>query len=1054
MSDILAEVHGAVLTIPGDKGSARQISLETPEWFSWLADETNRAFRYRAARGVLTIRKERRARGMWYWSAYRRIAGRLRKHYLGRSGDLTIARLEAAALALGDSVAPTGVETPPLGLTPMLLQTKLAPPLIDARTVPRPRLLERLHNATGRLTLVQAPAGSGKTTLLAAWLAEQARTGETSLPQQSSSAWVTLDATDDEPGRFWRYVLAALTPALPALTTALPILYGANDDMIGALAVATLTYHLERQQRNVILVLDDYHTLQHPAIHAAMTRLLDHLPRLLHLVIAGRHEPPLPLARLRVRGLLHDIRATDLAFRIDEAGALLARALDAPLNEEELALVTRETEGWAAGLRLEALVRRDGARHGAVPAARLTGEHQYLFDYLMDEVFAQQLAPLQQFLLATAYAERICAPLCVALLRAFARHTGSTDEMSIEAAHALLLQIERQGLFLTALDPERSWFRYHHLFAGFLRQALQRRDQALASVLQRAAGEWFAAQSLVGEAVAAFVAGGAHEQAADLVEAHVERTLWELFDPPTIRAWLAMLPQEAIRRRWRLLIAEILTSQTSEPVRMKAETEVRIAALLDLVPPGPLRDAWMRGAPPPDDHPADDETLAFLGQLAFIQLNLDRLINGGQQYAILAPFTEQWLSRQRSIFVLVLMGTTAITTFFQGDIATAEQEYQRMYERALAIGNHATTSAAMAGLALTQAAAGQSAAARLAYEQVLHNARQHGQEQSTGAAMAHAHLGWIHYFRNDLPAARCHLLRSVSIPWQWWELETYLPTTLALSLTYAADGAAEQAFESLDRLAQLAQLGQHNDIATMVAACRVRVCIRLGDHDAAQLWLADQTVAAIRARYASAFLILRELADLALARALIVAGRAAEAHGLLAELEALAATQGRTRSLCEIRLLLALAAEALGNRRAALQTLSQVLPALMAAQLVRLAVDEGAPAAALVSAVGERRLVSSHMVRQILAAFPAHERPRSGRTPIIEGDSGLLVEQLSDREQEVLRLLAEGATTRDIAAQLVVAESTVKWHVRNICGKLQVRTRLQAVARARALQVV
>lgn len=1051
MSGCLAEVHGAILTIPGDGAAQRIIMLETPEWFSWLADDTQRAFRYRHARGLLTIRKERRARGMWYWSAYRRVAGRLRKHYLGRSAELTIARLEAAAHALADPSAPVAAEPAPPGPTPLLVATKLAPPPIDERTVARPRLLERLRSALGRMTLVQAPAGSGKTTLLAAWFADQARTGE-GLPP--GMAWVTLDAADNEPLRFWRYVFAALGHALPALHSAAPLFHNATDETIGPLAVTALTHYLEMRQERIILALDDYHAIQHPAIHAAMTQLLDHPPRMLHLVIAGRQEPPLPLARLRVRGLLHEIRAADLAFRIDEAEALLARTLTTPLNSEELACVTRETEGWAAGLRLEALVRHDGAYAGHPSAPRLTGEHQYLFDYLMEEVFQQQPASVQRFLLATAYAERICAPLCVTLLRVLSRSEGESEALSHEQARELLLQIERQGLFLSALDTERSWFRYHHLFAAFLRQALERRDQALAPALQRAAGEWFAEQGLVGEAVAALVAGGAYEQAADLVERHVERTLWELFDPLTIRSWLAMLPPDAIRRRWRLLIAAILTAQTSGPARMKAETEARIAELLQHVPAGALRDAWMRREPPPQDCSDTDDTFVLLGQLAFIQLNLDRLINGGQQYAVLAPFTEQWLSRQRSIFSPILMGAAAIAAFFQGDIAAAEQSYRRMYERALAIDNRAMASAAIVGLASTQAAAGQSTAARLTYEQGLHNARAHGQEQSTAAAMAHGHLGRIHYWRNDLAAARRHLLQSVTIPWQWWEPETYLPTALALSLTYAAEGAAQQALDPLDQFAQVAQLGHHDDIATIVAACRVRVCIRLGDVDAARLWLADTPVAAIRARYASAFLVLRELADLALARALMVTGRAAEAYDLLTELEALAVTQGRTRSLCEIRLLLALALEARGDQRAALQTLGMTLPALMAAQLVRLAVDEGAPIAALVAVAGERGLVAGHIARQALAAFPAHERPRPVGTAALESDMALMVEQLSEREREVLRLLAEGASTRDIAEKLVVAESTVKWHVRNICGKLQVRTRLQAVARARALQLL
>lgn len=832
------------------------------------------------------------------------------------------------------------------------------------------------------------------------------------------------------------------------------MLQSAAADTLAELAIAALVWQLDANSRIVTLVLDDYHTINHPAIHDGLARLLHHLPRALSLVIASRTEPPLPLARLRVRGLIHEIRAADLAFRVDEAEALFAGIPTAFLTHEEVVALTTQTEGWAASLRLAALMQSEGRRVQTFTGG-LSGGQQYVFDYLMDEIFQQQPAWMQHFLLATAYAERLCAPLCHALRETYHAQTGTAFGENARSAQEILEEIEHQGLFLSALDDERHWFRYHHLFATFLRRVVERTAPGLMSHLQHRAGTWFADQALISEAITALVASGDHTTAADLVETHAERTLWEYYDPPTVRSWLAVLPSEIIRTRWRLLIAEILTSLSEGPAQIEATMTSRLDALLHLVPEGVLRDAWLRGEPPPDTSPNDDEIRALLGQLAFIRLNHDRLVQNGQQFAVLSRFAEAWLAEQASIFTPTLTGTNAITAFFHGDIGLAADAYSQMHRQALALGNHATILASMIGTASVQAASGEITSARLMLEQVLREAQRYGLDESTSAAMARARLGQMYYLRNDLTAARHTLEAALAQPWQWWEPESYVPATLTLALTYMAIGQSERALVPLDRLEELARIGHHPEVATIVAVCRARVLLHQHDQPPPALIVDATDGATLRARYAASFLVLRELADLALARVLIAAGNTDAALSLLDELAEQAQLQARRRSLWEIRVLMALAQDAYGQRSAAVKTLAAVLPDLAAAHCMRLVLDEGKAAATLLTAV---HAVSSNTAtlrracERILSTFPPTDRATIGalsRTP--EDDLPLLVEPISERERAVLELIAAGATTRMIAATLVIAESTVKWHVRNLCGKLQVRTRLQLAARARLL---
>ncbi|MFQ3661416.1 MAG: LuxR C-terminal-related transcriptional regulator [Chloroflexaceae bacterium] len=1053
-----------ILARPGSAGA--HIPLDTPAWYAWLTNEQVRSFRYCHPLGILTVRKERRARGGWYWSAYRRVDGHLRKQYLGRSSELTAARLEAAVLTLQrvNNGHQRPGHAPGNDPTRTLIATKFMVPLPDVALVIRPRLLSRLAGQRGgRVTTVVAPAGSGKTTLLASWLLNTAsRTQNAERPGQDDptlrstlyalrSGWLSLDPADNDPLRFWRYVLAALEPALPALASEQIALSHAASDAVGDVAVNAIIQAISaRPERQFILVLDDYHVIACEQIHRGIARLLRLLPFQLHLVISSRTEPPLPLPRLRVRGLLLELRAADLAFTVDEATALL-REIAPESPALDVAELTGRTEGWAAGLRLALL-----SLHGERRWSRQAPER--LFAYLMDEVFHQQPASIQRFLLLTALPERLCAPLCAQLLydAAAAADMGS----ALAVAHELLTTLERQGLFLTALDPERRWFRYHHLFREFLRHAVEASEPELVPRLQRSAGRWFAGQDLIGEALPLLLAGSDVETAADLVESRVEIALWEWYDQAAVRDWLHLLPSEVIRARWRLACADLLVRRAASPSQLAAEFEPRIAALLADLPPGPLIEAWQReDPPPPPGTPADGEIRRRLGLVAFAQLLLDRLARGSGWNTGWLRRAEQWLRPEDGILYLLLLDALRARALAHHDFAAVER-YAGAMSR-LPGGRYLVlrTAVTLVGASVYYRR-GQMNAAHQQFTRCRHLLQQHQLQHGILGARAFALMGRLAYERNELGQALADLEASRRARWQWWEPETHLPAALYLALTIAASGQEQSLAGPLDQVEcwQGNVPAEHDrGVRAVLELCRLRLALVRAGADTraiAREWLAGQSPDRLRQSYAATLPVLQELADLALARALIHAGRAAEARLMLAQVSEEAQAQGRLRAFWETRVLLALAMLADGDEATAVTTLAAVLPAIVHAQLPRLLLDEGAPAAALLAQIIEGEWlpqVARDRAIAWLAAFPAEQRP--DRPPCAAvgpaPDGGAPLEPLSQRERQILQLLADGADTRTIAATLFIADSTVKWHIRNLCGKLQVRTRLQALARAR-----
>ncbi len=536
----------------GDQ-SIPAIQVGSEEWFAWLSQPATRSFAFSSLQGALTARREHR-RGTWYWYAYRSQEGHLHKTYLGKSGDLTLVRLHEAATMLSEERAarpeqpdtirppqpPAATQSSSVTGTPSLhlLATKISVPPARLSMVTRPRLTQQMNAAMrGALTLIVAPAGWGKTTLLGAWHTEASR-GAWPL------AWVSLDVSDNDPTRFWTYVIAALNTVHPGVgETSLALLYSSSLPPI-EVVLTSLLNALTQLQAEIVLVLDDYHLIEAQPIHVALTYLVEHLPPNVHLVIASRSEPLLPLARLRARGALTELRAANLRFTAEETTAFLTDVMGLPLSAEQVAALLTRTEGWIAGLHLAALSLQ-GRDDVAGFIATFTGSHRYVVDYLIEEVLLRQPEEVQGFLIQTCILDRLSGPLCDAV--------RERDD-----SQARLAQVERSNLFLVSLDEERQWYRYHHLFAEVLRSHLRQTQPSLVPELHRRASRWYEQHKLFDEAVTHALTIPDVEHAARLIEQYAQFTNF----PSQFQAllgWLNRLPDALVRTQPSLCLMHAIT---------------------------------------------------------------------------------------------------------------------------------------------------------------------------------------------------------------------------------------------------------------------------------------------------------------------------------------------------------------------------------------------------------------------------------------------------------------------------------------------------------------
>ncbi len=901
----------------------------------------------------------------------------------------------------------------------VLLASKLRVPQPRPGWVPRPRLVDHLRAGTAReLVLVCGPAGFGKSSLLADWVGDDRR----------SVAWLSLDEGDNDPVRFWRHVTAALDGVLPGVAERASALVGGGTPTSIRRAVTALVDDVVEARGEALLVVDDYHLIQAPEVHGSLEFLLDQLPVSLRVVLASRSDPPLPLARLRARGQLAELRVTDLRFTLGEAGELLRAAVGHDLPDQVVAALEERTEGWVAGLQLAALSLR-GHADVARFVAEFSGSHRYVLDYLAEEVLDRQSEQLRTFLLETSVLDRLSGPLCDAL-------TGRTD------GQELLESAERANLFLLPLDEERRWWRYHHLFADLLRARLIRQHPAQVPQLHHAAAEWHERHGLVDDAVRHALAAGDPAWAARLIEGHLEDQILLLGQGATLIRWLSVLPPDVIHSRPRLTLGQavvaLLEGRLNEVEPLLALAERTLAQTGD----SPYRASIDRK----DSIVANVPAGVAVGRadLACLRGDAER----GAEYGRVAL---RHLTDQDELLGVIVRYHLGVADWLAGRLDQAEQAFAEVVSRRSASGERHVVLRAGYDLGGVQQAQGRLSAALRTHQRLLEAAATGGAPSSIG--MAHVGMAKVLYERDELSAAREHATVGI----EHCRRLSYTPPLVDGLLTLARIRHAEG-----DPLAAAVAIDEAEEVMPQAVELRNRMRAIGG-----RLGLADGHVAEaarwVRARGLTADdepAYPREQEYLLLARVLLAERNAAQALEMLAPWHSLALAQGRLGSVLTLRVLAALAHAANGDESAASVALAEALTLAAPEGYIRVFVDEGSALAVLLRTLllGRKleqlagvEAVHREYLHRLASSFERHGMPvlppaRRGAVAVPG-----MVEPLSLREQEVLALLAIGHPNRTIADELFITLDTVKRHVSHVFGKLGVANRTEAVARARQL---
>ena len=917
-----------------------------------------------------------------------------------------------------------------------LLETKFFAPRWHQGRVSRQRLINLLHQGIeGKLTLVSAPAGFGKTTLLAEWVA--------AVPTRPV-AWVSLDESDNDPALFWTYLITALQNIQPSLgERSLTLLQSPQAPPIESVLMMLLN-ELTAIEANVVLILDDYHAIATPVIHDGIGFLLNHSPPQMHLMIVSRADPPLSLARLRSHGELTELRASDLRFTPDEAAAFLNQVMGLEISVADVAALEKRTEGWIAGLQLAALSLQ-GREDIPDFVAAFSGDDRYIVDYLLEEVLQRQPEHIRRFLLQTAILERLSGSLCDAV----------TDQ---NGGQGMLETLERGNLFLIPLDNKRQWYRYHHLFADVLQaHALIEWPERILSLHGRAS-EWYEQHDLFSEAIRHALAAQDFERAAGLIE-QVWPTMRRRQRETTVLGWITSLPDSLIRNRPVLSVAYalvLLNDGQLDAVESRLQDAERcLGAAADSQEPLAVEsvvadDAQLRSLPA-----SIANARAYRAQAL---RDVSSTVTYAQQALELLPEDEEYERGTTAALLGLAYWTSGRPEVGYRSFAEGLAIFKQMGLTQIAIGG--TTI-----LAQMSMAQGRLHRAINICEQSLQLAKEQGGLVRAGTPELYLALSEVRYEQGDLAAASQLLLSSEMLRQQaslsgakylWWVVRARLK---------AAEGNLETA---LDQLQEAERLYYRAPIpipdVRPVAALRARLWARQDRLTEALRWVSDRDLSV-----EDEMSYVHEYEHLTLARVLIAQYRRDcidnalhQAIGLLARLLETAEAEERTGSIIEILVVQALAYKAKGDvagailqgRGSAIASLERALNLAEPEGHVRIFAECGTPMARLLREAMTRGITPTYTQRLLTAletwGQPQNDAAHASDVPTPQP----LVEPLSQRELEVLRLLNTELSGPEIARELVVALSTVRTHTKRIYSKLNVTSRRAAVKRAAELNLI
>lgn len=932
-----------------------------------------------------------------------------------------------------------------------ILATKLYIPPPPRIGVLRPRLVERLNGGLHRkLTLISAPAGFGKTSLISEWAASYARAEpEVGKPPVRSAAWLSLDEADSNPIRFFTYFVAAVRMVAPDFGEGVLGIVRSNQQVSVEPILNALLNELAAVPRSFALVLDDYHRIDSKAIDEALTYLIEHLPPQMHLVITTREDPQLPLARLRARDQLTELRAADLRFTPSEAASFL-EGMGIKLAPEDVSLLEDRTEGWIAGLQLAALAVQGLSTQGRQDVTgfiqAFNGDHRYIMDYLVEEVLQRQPETTRSFLLQTAILDQLTGPLCDAV-------TGQAN------GSARLEALQRGNFFVIPLDDKRQWYRYHHLFAEVLHAYLTAEQPDQLAVLHRRASAWFEQHGQAGDAIRHALAAEDFALAAGMIE-QIFPAMARARQEDTMLGWLRSLPESVVQER--PVLCNFYAGVLLQHGMMENVEAWLRAAELGLEPAAArtvTNEAEFRRLP--------GAVAIHRSGLALMVGNIADTIKYARQALDLAP-EDDLLGRGGAA------GLLGLALWTGGSLEEAQQIFSEgiLYlQKAGHFSDAIGLTLARSEIFITQ---GRLHAAMQLYERVLQAAAELGTPAVRGTADMLVGLSELYRERGNLTAAEQHLQRSKELGEHAGLPQNRYRWLAAMALIREAEGDLAGALELLEA-AERVYAGDFSPNVRPIAAMKARVWAAQGRFVEALDWARGVKLSA-----GDDLSYLREYDHITLARILFARYRSErseqilqEAAGLMERLLKAAEAGGRAGSVIELHVLLALAHQAQGDMDAALSHLQQALTLAEPKGYLRVFVDEGLPMEHLLgkaAAVG----IKTGYTGRLLAAFEDDQQSRTGEAPrltfptmheVRQADKkpgapvgppakDELMEPLSERELEVLRLFGTELSGPEIAQELVIALSTVRTHTKNIYSKLNVNSRRAAVKRAAELHLI
>jgi LuxR family maltose regulon positive regulatory protein len=873
-----------------------------------------------------------------------------------------------------------------------LLKTKLLIPPVRANHVVRPRLTSKLNDSLDKaLTLVSAPAGYGKTTLLAEWAGTR----------HNSVGWVSLDEYDNEFSRLLAYLINALANIQTNFGSNTRVLLKASPPLTAPAILSSLINDISEIPDAFCLILDDYQFITNPLIHNAFSYLLEHLPPNMHLAVATRVDPPLPLPRLRSRNQLVEIREKDLRFTSEEVAEYLREGMGLELTAMEISALEARIEGWIVGLQTAALSMKD--RHElSFFIQSFSGSNRYILDYLEEEVFNRQSEDVQEFLLETSILDQLCASLCEAV----------TCQAGCQR---LLERIEQANLFLIPLDEERQWYRYHHLFTDILRKRLQQiRPKQLKEIHARAA-DWYEQHGWIAEAISHTLIIKDFKRAATLIEQNAMRMLsgGEL---TTFLSWLEALPAEFPSHRPWLLIynawAKALSGQTNELEPLLMEAECLIS-----------KDS------------ADEETLDLLGNIAGVRAYNSVYALDMPQTIKLASVALQKIPAKNVVTRYMVTVVLVIANGFLNQLEKSCQAYRNVLVAAHDVGNTYISVTARCDLAICLKNQGKLHSANTIYKEAREILVEHGKGKSPIWAALEVGEGDLYREWNDLAGAELLIKSGIKYGFQRggpdWLVLGYIAIAQLLQARGDLLGATNALQDAEFIIRNFSIVPSTRDLLQKI---RVRLWLAKGELQKAVDWFEENK---------QAILYFPIHVPMALARVLIAQGRIDEALSLLSRLAEAAESGERFGNLIEILILRALAFKSSMNTSEALKVLEKALVLAEPENYVRVFLDEGRPMFELLDAIlHQEGPVPKEYIGKLLVGFSDYSR------------EPILSESITKREQEVLKLIASGMTNQQIAEKLVLSSGTVRAHTANIYRKLDVSNRIQAVVRAKELNLL